>query len=54
MKQNNIRDTPKTEILVPFGYNFEDIYDVEDVGEELGKPVVEEEVIVKYGRKNEK
>ena len=53
MKQKNKRDTP-TELFVPYGYNFEDVYDVEDEEMELGKPLYEEEVTVKYGRKNEK
>ena len=53
MKQKKIRDTP-TELFVPYGYDFEDIYEVEDEEMELGEPVFEEEVIVKYGRKNEK
>ena len=48
MKNKNIRDTP-AELHVPYGYEFEDLYDTE-TPEELGEPILEEEVTVSFGR----
>lgn len=48
MKKRKIR----TELHVPYGYEFEDLYDTE-VPEELGKPILEEEVTVSFGRSNQ-
>lgn len=53
MKRKNIRDTP-AELFVPDGYEFEDIYDTADNDMDMGKPVIEEEVTVHFGRKGEK
>ena len=46
-----IRDTP--ELQVPKGYEFGDIYETDDTGYGLDKPIVEEEVKVSFGRRNE-
>lgn len=46
-----IRDTP--ELNVPNGYEFEDMYETDDTGYGFGKPMVEEEVRVSFGRRNE-
>lgn len=48
MKKRKIR----TELHVPYGYEFEDLYDT-DVPEELGEPILEEEVTVSFGRSNQ-
>lgn len=40
-----------TELYVPYGYEFEDLYDT-DVPEELGEPILKEEVTVSFGRSN--
>jgi hypothetical protein len=48
MKKRKIR----TELHVPYGYEFEDLYDTE-VPEELGEPILEEEVTVSFGRSNQ-
>lgn len=53
MKRKNIRDTP-AELFVPYGYEFEDIYDTDDIGMNMGEPVLEEEVTVHFGSKGEK
>ena len=48
MKKRKIR----TELHGPYGYEFEDLYDTE-VPEELGEPILEEEVTVSFGRSNQ-
>ena len=50
MKNKNIRDTP-AELHVPYGYEFDELYDTE-TPDELGVPIKEEEVEVSFGRKN--
>ena len=46
-----IRDTP--ELNVPNGYAFGDMYETDDTGYGFDKPMVEEEVRVSFGRRNE-
>ena len=46
-----IRDTP--ELNVPKGYEFGEIYETDDTGYGYDKPVLEEEVRVSFGRRNE-
>ena len=53
MKSENIRDTP-INLFVPDGYEFEEVYDTDDNGMDMGKPVFEEEVTIHFGRKGEK
>ena len=50
MKKKNIRDTP-IELFVPYGYEFDDLYDTE-TPEELGEPIMEEEVKVRFGKED--
>lgn len=52
MSYKNIRDTP-AELHVPYGYEFDELYDTE-APEELGKPILEEEVTVSFGRIDKK
>ena len=52
MKKKNIRDTP-IELFVPFGYEFDDLYDTE-TPEELGEPIMQEEVKVRFGKEDKK
>jgi hypothetical protein len=52
MKKRHIRDTP-AELHVPYGYEFDDLYDTE-TPEELGEPIKEEEVQISFGRKDDK
>ena len=46
-----IRDSP--ELNVPKGYEFEDMYETDDKGYGFGKPMVEEEVKISFGGRNE-
>lgn len=46
-----IRDTP--ELNVPSGYEFGEIYEIDDTGYGFDKPIVEEEVNVHFGGRNE-
>ena len=52
MKKKNIRDTP-IELLVPYGYGFDDLYDTE-TPVELGEPIRQEEVKVRFGKEDKK
>lgn len=51
MKRKN-KNYP-AELQVPYGYEFDELYDTE-APDELGEPIMEEEVTVHFGRKNEK
>ena len=51
MRNRNIRDTP-AELHVPYGYEFDELYDTE-TPDELGEAIQEEEVKVYFGRKDE-
>lgn len=48
---NKIRDTP--ELIIPNGYEFGDIYETDDTGYGFDKPLVEEEVRISFGGRNE-
>ena len=48
MRRRKIRDTP--ELNVPNGYEFEDIYETDDTGFGFEKPILEEEVEIKFGK----
>lgn len=48
MKKKNIKDTT-AELFVHEGYEFEDLYDVDDNEMDMGKPVLEEEATVHFG-----
>ena len=50
MKNKNIRDTP-AELHVPYGYEFDELYDTV-TPDELGEAIKEEEVKVYFGRKD--
>lgn len=52
MKKKNIRDTP-IELFVPYGYGFDELYDTQ-TPEELGEPIKEEEVKVRFGKEDKK
>ena len=51
MRKKHTRDTP--ELHVPYGYEFDDLYDTE-VPEDYGEPILQEEVTVSFGRKDDK
>lgn len=51
MFKKKIRDTP-AELFVPKGYSFDELYDTE-IPEELGEPIKEEGVTVRFGRDDE-
>lgn len=40
----------KPELIVPKGYAFEDLYDIDDTGYEHGEPMYGEEVTVTFER----
>ena len=40
-------------IAVPSGYEVEDMYETDDTGDGFDKPVLEEEVRISFGRRNE-
>lgn len=52
MRKKHIRDR-LTELNVAYGYEFDELYDTE-TPEELGEPIKEEEVAVRFGRDEQK
>lgn len=50
MKKKHVREN-LTELEVEYGYEFDELYDTE-APEELGEPIKEEEVSVRFGRKD--
>lgn len=52
MKKKNIRDTPV--IVIPKGYDVEDLLDTDDNGFQHEEPILVEEVIIRYERSNDK
>ena len=40
----------KSELKVPKGYKFEDLYATDDIDFEFGPPIVEEEVNIEFGK----
>ena len=48
MKQKKVNETP--EIVVPKGYDLCDLIDTDDKGYDFGKPILIEEVKLKFER----
>ena len=48
MKQKKVNETP--EIVVPKGYDLFDLIDTDDKGYDFGKPILIEEVKLKFER----